>query len=81
MNEEKFINILKKTNVEIIVESWDKTLMHRWVHQATARCTEEDHWDFHFLSKITWKDQSRMNKEMYKDHQECAMNEKKLSNH
>ena len=55
--------------------------MHRWVHQATARCIEEDHRDFHFLSEITRNNQSRMNEEVYKDHQEHAMNEKKLLNH
>ncbi len=32
----------KRTNVEITVESWDETLMHKWVHQAIAECTEED---------------------------------------
>ncbi len=55
--------------------------MHKWVHQAIAECTEEDCQDFHFLSEITWNDQSRMNKEVYKDHQKHAMNEKKLLNH
>ncbi len=71
----------ERTNVKIIVESWNKMLMYKWVHQATAECTEENHWNFHFLSKITWNDQSRMNEEVYKDHQEHAMNEKKLLNH
>ncbi len=58
----------ERTNVEITVESWDETLMHKWVHQAIAKCTEEDHQDFHSLSEIIWNNQSRMNKEMYKDH-------------
>ncbi len=70
----------KRTNFKIIVESWDETLMHKWVHQAIAKCIEEDHWDFYFLSKITWNDQSRMNEKVYKDCQEHAMNEKKLLN-
>ncbi len=70
----------ERTNVKITVESWDKTLMHRWIHQAIAKCTEEDCQDFHSLSEITWNDQSRMNEEVYKDCQEHAMNEKKLLN-
>ncbi len=71
----------EKTNVEIIVESWNEALMHKWVHQATAKCIEEDHQDFHFLNEITRNDQSRMNEEVYEDHQKHAMNEKKLLNH
>ena len=71
----------ERTNVKIIVESWDEMLMYKWIHQATAKCIEEDHWDFHFLNKITWNDQSRMNEEVYEDCQEHAMNEKKLLNH
>ena len=55
--------------------------MHKWVHQATAECIEEDHWDFHFLSEITRNDQSRMNEKVYENHQKHAMNEKKLLNH
>ncbi len=58
----------ERTNVKIIIESWDETLMHKWIHQATAECIEENYQDFHFLSEITWNDQSRMNKEVYKDH-------------
>ncbi len=54
--------------------------MHKWVHQVTAECIEENCQDFHFLSEITWNDQSRMNKEVYENYQECAMNEKKLLN-
>ena len=54
--------------------------MHKWVHQVTAECIEEDNWDFHFLSEITWNDQSRMNEEVYEDHQKHATNEKKLLN-
>ena len=42
--------------------------------------TEEDHQDFHSLSEIIWNDQSRMNEEVYENHQEHAMNEKKLLN-
>ncbi len=71
----------ERTNVEIIVESWNETSMHKWVHQAIAECIEEDHQDFYSLNEIIWNDQSRMNEEVYKDHQEHAMNEKKLSNH
>ncbi len=55
--------------------------MHKWVHQVTVKCIEEDHWDFHFLSEITWNDQSRMNEEVYENHQKCATNKKKLLNH
>ncbi len=55
--------------------------MYKWIHQATVECTKENHRDFHFLSEITWNDQSRMNEEVYKDHQECVTNEKKLLNH
>ena len=55
--------------------------MHRWIHQVIAKCTEENHQDFHSLSEITWNDQSRMNEEVYKNHQEHVMNEKKLLNH
>ncbi len=55
--------------------------MYKWIYQATAKCIEENHWDFHSLSEITWNDQSRMNEEVYKDHQKHAMNEKKLLNH
>ena len=69
----------ERTNVKIIVESWDKMLMHKWVHQAIARCTEEDYQDFHFLSEITRNDQSRMNEEVYEDHQKWAMNINKSS--
>ncbi len=42
--------------------------MHKWIHQAIAKWTEEDHQDFHFLSEIIWNDQSRMNEEMYENH-------------
>ena len=58
----------EKTNVKITVESWDETLMYKWVHQVIAKCIEKNHWDFHFLSEITWNDQSRMNEEMYEDY-------------
>ncbi len=53
-------------------------LMYKWVHQAIAECTEEDHWDFHFLSEITWNDQSKMNEEVYKDHQDIDVLTKSL---
>ncbi len=55
--------------------------MYKWIHQAIVECIEEDDQDFHSLSEITWNDQSRMNEEVYKDHQKHAMNEKKLLNH
>ncbi len=58
----------ERTTVEITVESQNEMLMHKWIHQAIAKCIEEDHQDFHFLSEITWNDQSRMNKEVYKDY-------------
>ncbi len=67
----------ERTNVKIIVESWDKTSMYKWVHQATAECIEEDHWDFYSLSEITQNNQSRMNEEMYKNYQKHAMNDVK----
>jgi len=71
----------ERTNVKIIVESKDKTSMHKWIHEAIVECIEENHWDFHFLSEITWNDQSKVNEEVYKDHQEHATNEKRLLNH
>ncbi len=46
----------ERTNVKIIVKSWDEMLMHKWIHQVTAKCTEEDHQDFHSLSEITQND-------------------------
>ncbi len=55
--------------------------MHKWIHEAIAEHTEKDHQDFHSLSEIIRNDQSRMNEEVYKDHQKHAMNEKRLSNH
>ena len=55
--------------------------MYKWIHQAIAECTEEDYQDFHSLSEITRNDQSRMNEEVYEDHQKHATNEKKLLNH
>ncbi len=33
----------ERINVKIIVESWNEASMHKWVHQATAECIEEDH--------------------------------------
>ncbi len=27
----------------IIIESWNKMSMYKWVHQAIAKCTEENH--------------------------------------
>ncbi len=32
----------ERTNIEIIVKSWDETLMYKWIHQVTAECTKED---------------------------------------
>ena len=71
----------ERTNVKIIVESWDKTSTYKWIHQVTAECTEGNYQDFHFLSEITQNDQSRINEKVYKNHQKHAMNEKKLLNH
>ncbi len=51
--------------------------MNTW----SVECIEKDHRDFHSLSKITWNDQSRMNEEVYRDHQKHATNEKRLLNH
>ncbi len=58
----------ERINVEITVKLWDETSMHKWIHQATAECTEENHRDFHFLSEITQNDQSRMNEEVYENY-------------
>ncbi len=71
----------ERTNVRITVESKDKALMHKWIHEVTVECIEKDYRDFHSLSKITWNDQSRMNEEVYRDHQKHATNEKRLLNH
>ncbi len=44
MNEEKFINTLRKQmSKSMLNHEMRRWCMHRWVHQATARCTEENH--------------------------------------
>ena len=56
-------------------------LVHKWIHEAIAEHIEKDHQDFHSLSEIIRNDQSRMIEDVYEDHQEHVINEKKLLNY